>query len=105
MASQFIEQIRRTMRSRNYAKRTEQTYIYWILDFIRFHQRRHPRELAEQHVVSYLEYLAVDRKVTPSTQKTALNALMFLFLRFLQREHFQLPAFRRATTEKKYRWY
>ena len=101
MASQFIQQIRRTMRARNYAKRTEQTYIYWIIDFIRYHQRRHPRELFEEHVVSYLEYLAVDRKVTPSTQKTALNSLMFLFVRFLQREHFNLPEFRRATTEKK----
>lgn len=31
MASQFIQELRNHMRARHYSKRTEKTYVYWIL--------------------------------------------------------------------------
>ena len=83
MSSPFIQSIRDHLRARHYSKRTEKTYIYWILNYIRFHNRVHPNNLTTDHIIQYLEYLALKQKVTPSTQKTALNALMYLYKRVL----------------------
>ena len=101
MPSPFIQSVREHIRARNYSKRTEKTYVYWIVSFIRFHNMQHPNSLSELHIVQYLEYLAIKRQVTPSTQKTALNALIYLYKQVLGREHLTLPEFRRATKEKK----
>lgn len=42
----------------------------------------------------YLTYLAVERKVSASTQNQALSALLFLFREVLQRESLKLDAIR-----------
>lgn len=39
------EQFRAVMRRGHYSLRTEKTYWYWIVDFIRFHGMRHPSDL------------------------------------------------------------
>lgn len=101
MSSPFIESVRTHLRARYYSKRTEQTYIYWILYYIRFHKKTHPQELDENAIVQFLEFLAVQRKVTPSTQKTALNALMYLYKQVLGRTSIELPSFSRASKERK----
>ena len=33
------------MRLRHMSRRTEASYLHYIVDFIRFHGKRHPREL------------------------------------------------------------
>ena len=35
------------MRYHHYAIRTEQTYVKWIFDYIRFNETRHPREIGK----------------------------------------------------------
>ena len=47
MSSPFIDSIRQHLRTRNYSKRTEQTYVYWVLYFISFDQKVHPSTLAD----------------------------------------------------------
>ncbi|WP_429172985.1 phage integrase N-terminal SAM-like domain-containing protein [Aeromonas salmonicida] len=42
--------------------RTEKSYWYWIRNFIRFHQLRHPQELGFVEVNAYLTWLAAERK-------------------------------------------
>lgn len=103
MTSPFIQSLRDHLRARNYSKRTEKTYIYWILGYIRFHNRQHPNNLNKHHIVQYLEHLALTQKVTPSTQKTALNAVMYLYKRFLKWDEntLDLGDFSRAQTPKK----
>lgn len=59
--------------------RTEQTYIYWITRYVRFHRLRHPREMAEPEVQAFLNHLAVVCDVAASTQTLALSALLFLY--------------------------
>jgi hypothetical protein len=54
--------------------------------FILFHGKRHPCELGEPEVGAFLAYLAVDRKVSASTQNQALNALVFLYKKVLERQ-------------------
>lgn len=101
MASPFIQQVRHIMRGRNYSLRTEQTYVYWVIRYIRFHNYQHPANLDKQHIRQFLESLAVRQKVSPNTQKTALNAIVFLYRHCLQREPGDFSDFQRASAPKK----
>lgn len=101
MASVFLSDVKRAVRVRHYSKRTESTYIYWIRFYIKFHGLQHPNDLTVKHVVEFLEYLAVERKVSPSTQKTALNALAFMYKSVLEWDEFILPDYVRAKQIKK----
>ncbi len=83
--SRFLNEVRQNIRMRGYSLRTEKTYTYWMADYIRYHQLQHPADLGPQHVVAYLSYLANKRDVAINTQKTALNALVFLYDQFLKR--------------------
>ncbi len=80
----FLDRLRALMRARHLAYRTEKTYCTWILDFIRFHNRQHPQSLDARHIEAWLSHLANNRNVAINTQKTALNAVVFLYKRFLQ---------------------
>lgn len=71
---------------RHYSICTEESYLFWVRRFILFHGKRHPCELGEPEVGAFLVYLAVDRKVSASTQNQALNALVFLYKRVLERQ-------------------
>ena len=82
--SPFLNSIRQFMRTQGYSIRTEKTYIYWIKYFIRFHARQHPSALSADHVMSFLNHIANSKNVSINTQKTALNALAFLYNRFLK---------------------
>ena len=81
----FMEVVRRRLRERRYSPRTEQAYVHWIRRFVGFHDRRHPRELAEADVEAFLSALAVELQVSASTQKQAWAALVFLYDRVLAR--------------------
>jgi integron integrase len=47
--------------------------------FVLFHQKRHPSELGAEDVRRFLTWLAVERRVSASTQNQALSALLFLY--------------------------
>jgi len=76
----------RVLRVRNYSKRTEKTYLMWTVQFLRFLEGATGAGISDIKVRAYLEYLAIERKVSPNTQKQALNALVFLFKFGLERE-------------------
>lgn len=78
-----------------YAANTEKSYLGWINRFLRFHQGVLPCDLAEAEVASFLEHLALKRKVAGATQSQALNALVFLFARVLQQPLGQIGCYRR----------
>ncbi len=40
----LMDKVRETLRLKHYSSRTEETYVHWILRFIRYHQRLHLRE-------------------------------------------------------------
>lgn len=74
-----MDQVHEACRRRHLSPRTEEAYRYWIRQFIFFFNKRHPRELHEGEVTKFLNHLAVQRKVSASTQTQALNALVFLY--------------------------
>jgi integrase len=78
-----------TIRRLHYSPRTEEAYLRWVRDFVRFHHRRHPREMGAAELTACLDDLAVRRRCSASTQKQALCALVFLHRRVLDLD---LPA-------------
>ncbi len=80
----FLDQFRTYIRTRGMAYKTEQTYLSWVLQFIRFHNKKHPKEMGKTEVEQFLSHLASQRHVAINTQKTALCALVFLYREFLQ---------------------
>lgn len=82
----LIDAVRARLRMRHYSLRTEQVYVGWILRFIRFHGRRHPREMGAPEVEAFLSSLAVEGRVAASTQNQALSALLFLYREVLDIE-------------------
>ncbi len=102
MAAQRLQdQIRERMRTRHLSYRTEQTYLGWILRFIRFHGIRHPQDMGTAEVEAFLTHLAVDRNVSASTQNQALNALLFLYREVLGQPFGQLDSVTRARRPKR----
>lgn len=76
----LMEQVREVLRYHHYAYRTEQTYCQWILRYIHFYNRkRHPKDMGGKEVERFLSHLASREHVAASTQKQALNALVFLY--------------------------
>jgi integron integrase len=99
--SPFLQSINKFMLTRRYSKRTISSYIYWIKAFIHFHDKRHPSELGDADVARFLTYLAVERTVSSSTQRTALNALAFLYNRFLEKPLGPMAEFTRSKRQAK----
>jgi integron integrase len=79
----------------NYATNTEKSYLSWINRFLRYHHGKHPCDLSESDVASFLEHLALERKVSGATQALALNAIVFLFSRVLDKPLGEIGPYRR----------
>src|SRR2546422_3307327 len=75
----LLDRVREAVRARHYSRRTEKAYVAWIRRYILFHGKRHPREMSAPEVSRFLTALAVEGKVTASTQNQALSALLFLY--------------------------
>jgi len=76
----LMDQVRQVLRSDHDAYRTEQTYRHSILRDIRHcGAKTHPHRLGTQEVERVLSHLATEGKVSASTQRQALNALVFLY--------------------------
>jgi integron integrase len=82
----LLDQVRDAIRLRHYSIRTEQIYIDWIKRFILFHNKRHPADMAEPEVRTFLSHLARVGNVAASTQNQALSALLFLYKQVLKQE-------------------
>lgn len=82
----LMDRVREALRARHYSNRTEDAYCNWIRRFIRFHGLRHPAEMGEREINEFLTDLAVNGKVSASTQNQALSALLFLYRSVIGRE-------------------
>ena len=78
-APKLLDQVRDSIRRRHYSRRTEEAYVHWIKRFIFFQDRKHPRDMGQAEVTSFLNHLARERGVAASTQNQALSALLFLY--------------------------
>lgn len=99
--SPFLQEINEFMLARRYSKRTIKTYIHWVRTYIHFNDLSHPSKLGTNDVSRFLTHLAVNRTVSASTQSLALNALVFLYDKFLEKPLGDLGQFRRAKRQAK----
>ncbi len=80
------EEAKRLMRLKHLSYRTEKTYLSWIRRFQKFTYSKTPKDLTPDDLQDFLTNLAVERRVAPSTQNQALNALVFLYKHVLKQK-------------------
>jgi len=97
-APRLYDRIVEVLRVRHYSRRTEKAYVHWIG---RYNRGRHPRELAEAQVNSFLSHLAVKEHVAASTQNQALSALLFLYEHVLEQPLDRLEGVERARRSRR----
>jgi integron integrase len=97
----LLDRVRLEARRRRMSARTEEAYAGWVRRFVLFHGKRHPAELAAPEVASFLDHLAIERRVSAATQNQALAALLFLYDEVLGRPLGSLPELARARRPKR----
>lgn len=78
-APRLIEVVVQRLRYMHYSIRTEEAYVHWIRGFVRWSGSRHPRTMGADEVQAYLSMLANERRISASTHRQALSALLFLY--------------------------
>ena len=97
----LLERVRQALRVRHMSLKTEKAYLHWIRRYILFHGKRHPQEMGETEINAFLTHLAVEGKVSASTQTQALSALLFLYQTVLDRKVGELEGLVRAKRRRK----
>ncbi|MBM3712824.1 MAG: integron integrase [Actinobacteria bacterium] len=82
----LLDQIRITLRANHYSKKTEESYVSWIKQFILFNNKTHPEKLSSDDIQRFINYLAVERHVSSSTQNQALQAILFLYKKIILKD-------------------
>lgn len=90
-ARKIIGDLRDTIRLKHFSYSTERTYIDWAKRFFEYLSRQDnknilPDTLSSQDVRNFLNMLAIEQRVSSSTQNQAFNALLFLFRNVLSME-------------------
>ena len=60
----LLEAAQTTLRRLHDSRRTEEAYLYWIREFIRFHHKQHPRTMGAREITAFLNDLATQRRVS-----------------------------------------
>ena len=94
----LLDRVRHAIRVRHYSRRTEEAYVHWIRRYIVFHRKTHQAQMGAPEISQFLTWLAVDRRVSASTQNQALAGLLFLYKAVLNVEIGSVPPVVRART-------
>ena len=62
----LLDQVRDLMKIRNYSPNTIQIYAEWIRRYILFHNKQHPVELGADRVRDFLNFIVVEKRMSPS---------------------------------------
>ncbi|GBO53665.1 integron integrase IntIPac [Pseudanabaena sp. lw0831] len=89
------------MRLKHMSRSTEKSYLHYILDYIYFHNKRHPHEMGVDEIRQYLSHLAVNKNVAASTQNIALSALLFVYRQVLKSDIPDIDNIERAKRPKR----
>ena len=74
-----LQEMKKLLRLRHYAYRTEQTYEEWVGRYFKYVKQQGLEWKDPGSIRAFLSYLALKRKVASSTQNQAFSSLMFLF--------------------------
>jgi hypothetical protein len=81
-----IAELAAEIKTRHYSRKTLKTYAHWSRKFQGFLKNKPPKSLSSKDVKEYMTYLAVQCRVSASTQNQAFNALLFLFRHALKQD-------------------
>ena len=79
-------EMKNMLRLKQRALTTERTYLSWLRQFYVFLGGRSPFNLDSTHVKNFLTHLAVDKRISKSTQNQAFNAILFFFRYVLEKD-------------------
>jgi site-specific recombinase XerD len=74
------------IRVRHHSPKTLNAYRAWVRHFQTFTRSKDPAALSSADVREFLTFLAVQRRVSASTQNQAFNALLFFYRHVLHKE-------------------
>lgn len=97
----LLDQVRITLRTSHYSRKTEESYISWIRQFIIFNNKTHPEKLGKEEIQKFLNYLAIERRVSASTQNQALQGILYLYKNVLRKEIGWIEDIKHATRVKR----
>jgi len=97
----LLDQVRAVARMKHFSIHTERAYINWIKRYIFFHNKRHPDKMGEADIREFISDLAVNGKISASTQTVALSALLFLYRDVLKKELPYVSNIERARRRKR----
>ncbi|MBM4307566.1 MAG: integron integrase [Deltaproteobacteria bacterium] len=83
--SSLENKLRQALRLHQRSLSTEKTYVIWLRSFLRFAGEKKPEHLGGRDLQDFLSHLAVEKRISPSTQNQALNAVLFLFRHVLDK--------------------
>ena len=81
---------------RHYSPKTLKSYRIWVRKFQFYTKSKNPDSLAPSDVKDFLTFLAVDQKVSASSQNQAFNSLLFLFRHILKKDFGRIDGVVRA---------
>lgn len=96
----LLDQVKTHLRAMHYSKRTEESYTSWIKRFIMFNNKIHPSNLGKDEIRKYLNYLAVEKNVSASTQNLALQSILFLYKEIIRKDVGWIDDIQRPTKPK-----
>lgn len=73
----LLEQVRAVERAKHMSHRTEDAYHNFIKRYILFHDKKHPKDMCAEEITAFLTHLAVNDKVSASTQNQAFLPYYF----------------------------
>ena len=80
------QETRNSIRQLHRSMNTEKTYIGWLRRFRGFVAEKPPDQLEANDLQDFLSNLAVERKVSKSTQNQALNAVVYVYRHVLDKD-------------------
>ncbi len=93
----FLEQ---NLKISNFSRKTVKSYLYYNKELLRFANYKSPKEINNQDIKDYLEFL-LDSEKSVSTLNLAINAIKYYYKNLLNRKFFAGVDFKRPKREKK----
>ena len=90
------KQLENEIKLRHYSPKTLKAYRTWARQFQGYTKNKNYQDLSQQDVIDFLTWLAVERRVSASSQNQAFNALLFLFKQVLKKEFGEIKGVIRA---------
>ena len=90
------KQLENEIKLRHYSPKTLKAYRTWTRQFQGYTKSKDYQNLCQKDVIDFLTWLAVERKVSASSQNQAFNALLFLFKQVLKKEFGEIKGVTRA---------